>query len=293
MSASFGVEDLEQHIRNVLATDFVKKTTPVSTLIVAPPERNKSNTVIKFKGKTILTLNDLTAYGLMKEIERHTKSGKCSFGHIIIPDLTRLTARGRSVRKELVATLQILMSEGIEGIQTYNINVKFKKPLNIGVIACTTHQDLIDRRSIWSKIGFLSRFIPFSFNYDEQLKTDILEYINKDEALKQETIKILKRRMTRVHVPDVIRQLLIKDARRMAKGIEEFCKTREEDRVFGARALHQLTSYIKAIALRQGEDTVTEDHYLSFMHLFRYFNYACSLILPQTPNIAELMVMRD
>jgi len=82
---SFGAEDLEEHIRNVLITDFVKKTSPVITLIVAPPERNKSNTVIKFQGKTILTLNDLTAWGLMEEIENKTRNGKCEFGHLIIP----------------------------------------------------------------------------------------------------------------------------------------------------------------------------------------------------------------
>ena len=105
LSVSFGVEDLEEHIRNVLITDFVKKKSPVSTLIVAPPERDKSNTVIKFKGKTVLTLNDLTAWGLMKEIEKHTSNGKCDLGHLVIPDLTRLTARSRSVRKELLITL--------------------------------------------------------------------------------------------------------------------------------------------------------------------------------------------
>jgi hypothetical protein len=284
MSMSYGVQDLEEHMRNILATEFIKKSTPVSTLIVAPPERNKSNTVIKFQGKTILTLNDLTAYGLMKKIEEHTKGGKCDFGHIIIPDLTRLTARGRSVRKELVATLQILMSEGIEAIQTYNIKVQFEKPLKIGVIACTTRQDIVDKRSIWSKIGFLSRFIPFSFNYDEQLKTDILEFINSDESLEQETIRIRKKKTRNVLIPSSIKNRLTNDARRMAYGIEEFCGTLPRDKVFGARALHQLTSYIKAIALRHEENKVTEQHYDLFKHLFSYFNYDCSLILPTQPR---------
>lgn len=50
-------------------------------------------------------------------------------------DLTRITARGRNVRKELVTTLQILMAEGMQSIHTYNINVDFKRPLKLGVIA--------------------------------------------------------------------------------------------------------------------------------------------------------------
>jgi len=281
MSLSFGVEDLEEHIRNVLLTDFVKKTSPVSTLIVAPPERDKSNTVIKFQGKTILTLNDLTARGLMKEIEKHTVNGKCEFGHLVIPDLTRITARSRSVRKELLTTLQILMAEGMKGIHTYNINMHFKKPLKLGVIGCTTRLDVMDRRNVWSKIGLLSRFVPFSFNYDEQLKINILKFINKDESLKQETIKIRKRAVKDVAIPEKIQLRLVKDARRMAFDVEEFCLTPLKDRVFGARALNQLSTYIKAIALRHDETVVGESHYHLFTRYFHYFNYNCPLILPR------------
>ena len=281
MSLSFGVEDLEEHIKNVLITDFVKRTTPVSTLIVAPPERDKSNTVIKFQGKTILTLNDLTAWGLMKEIEKHTVNGKCEFGHLIIPDLTRLTARNRSVRKELLTTLQILMAEGMKGIRTYNINVNFKKPLKLGVIGCITRLDLKDRRSVWSKTGLLSRFVPFSFDYDEQLKINVLEFISKDESLKQETIKIRKMAVKSVVIPQGIQSHLMKDARRMAFDTEKFCETPAEDRVFGARALNQLSTYIKAIALRQNETVVNDCHYQLFTRYLHYFNYNCPLILPR------------
>jgi len=281
MSVSYGVEDLEEHIRNVLTTDFIKKTSPVSTLIVAPPERDKSNTVIKFKGKTILTLNDLTAYGLMKKIEKHTTNGKCEFGHLIIPDLTRLTARSKSVRKELLTTLQILAAEGMKAIHTYNINVSFQKPLKMGLIGCTTRRDLTDHRNVWSKIGFLSRFIPFSFDYDEELKINILKFINKDESLKQETIKIRKRAVKDVDIPQNIQLRLMKDARRMAFELEQFCRTPVEDRVFGARALNQLSAYLKAIALRHGETIVNEEHYQLFSRHFHYFNYNCPLILPR------------
>ena len=285
MSVSFGVEDLEEHIRNVLMTDFVKKTAPVSTLIVAPPERDKSNTVIKFKGKTILTLNDLTAWGLMKEIENKTRHGKCELGHLIIPDLTRLTARSRSVRKELLTTLQILMAEGMKGIHTYNINVHFKKPLKLGVIGYITRLDLKDHRSIWSKIGLLSRFIPFSFDYDEQLKINVLKFINKDESLKSETIKIRKRRGVKsVTIPKHIQSHLIDDARRMAFDIEQFCRTPVEDRAFGARALNQLSTYIKAIALRHNESIAMDHHYQLFSRYLHYFNYNCPLILPGREN---------
>ena len=78
----------------------------------------------------------------------------------------------------------------------------------------------------------------------------------------------------------------------MAFGIEEFCKTPLQDRVFGARALHQLTSYIKAAALRHDENEVTEHDYGTFKHLFSYFNYDCSLFLPQTPQIGKSAVTR-
>jgi hypothetical protein len=287
LSSSFGTEDLEEHIRNVLLTDFIKKATPVSTLIVAPPERNKSNTVIKFKGKTILTLNDLTAYGLMKELEQKTKNGKCQLGHLIIPDLTRLTARSRSVRKELITTLQILMAEGIEGIHTYNIEISFKKPLKLGLITCITRRDLSDHRTVWSKIGFLSRLIPFSFDYDEQMKLDILKFINKERTPKLNLLKIKKRAAQTIVVPEEIQLYLEKDARRMAFNLEKFCETPTKYRAFGARALHQLLAYIKAICLRHNETTVNFHHYELFKNLFTHFNYDCELILSRQSIIPD------
>jgi len=174
------------------------------------------------------------------------------------------------------------MAEGMKGIHTYNIDVHFKKPLKLGVIGCITRLDLKDRRSVWSKTGLLSRFIPFSFNYDEQLKINILKFINKDDSLKRETIKIKKLRGKKnVAVPEGIQSLLQDDARRMAFNIEQFCKTPLEDRVFGARALNQLSTYIKAIALRHNETTVNDSHYQLFTRYFHYFNYNCPLILPR------------
>lgn len=71
------------------------------------------------------------------------------------------------------------------------------------------------------------------------------------------------------------------DARRMAFNIEQFCRTPVEDRVFGARALNQLSTYIKAIALRYNESVVNDSHYQLFTHYFHYFNYNCPLILPR------------
>ncbi len=175
--------------------------------------------------------------------------------------------------------MQILMAEGMKGIHTYNINVNFKKPLKLGVVGCITRLDLTDRRNVWSKIGLLSRFIPFSFDYDEPLKINILKFINKDESLKQEIIKIKKRAVKNVVVPEKIRALLVNDARRMAFNIEQFCRTPVEDRVFGARALNQLSTYIKAIALKHNETIVNNRHYQLFSHYFHYFNYNCPLIL--------------
>lgn len=159
-------------------------------------------------------------------------------------------------------------------------HVRFKKPLKLGVIGCITRLDLKDRRNVWSKIGLLSRFIPFSFDYDEQLKINILKFINKDESLQKELIKIKKRRMKEVVIHKEIQSYLMKDARRMALSLEKFCKTPTEDRVFGARALNQLSTYIKAIALRDNETMVLEHHYQEFSRFFHFFNYNCPLILP-------------
>jgi len=52
-------------------------------------------------------------------------------------------------------------------------------------------------------------------------------------------------------------------------------------RVFGARALNQISTYVKAIALRYNETVVNDCHYQLFTRYFHYFNYNCPLILPR------------
>jgi hypothetical protein len=99
--------------------------------------------------------------------------------------------------------------------------------------------------------------------------------------MKQETIQIRKRAIKNIVIPEEIQTLLVNDARRMAFNIEQFCKTPIKDRVFGARALNQLSTYIKAIALRHNESVVNDYHYRLFTHYFHYFNYNCDLILPR------------
>ena len=66
----------------------------------------------------------------------------------------------------------------------------------------------------------------------------------------------------------------------MAFNIEEFCRTPLTDRIYGARALHQLSTYVKAIALRDDTNHVTKTQYSTFQRLSQYFNYDCSLMLP-------------
>jgi len=112
------------------------------------------------------------------------------------------------------------------------------------------------------------------------LKITILKFINKDESLKRETIKIRKKAVKNVVIPEEIQLFLERDARRMAFDIEQFCRTPIEDRVFGARALNQISTYIKAIALRRNESIVNDYHYQLFTRFFHYFNYNCPLILP-------------
>ena len=67
---------------------------------------------------------------------------------------------------------------------------------------------------------------------------------------------------------------------------KEFCDTPIKDRVFGARALNQLSTHIKAIALRNDENSVTDYHHQLFCRFFHYFNYNCPLILPRKETLS-------
>ena len=273
---TIGMDALRRHIGYVIFSGFVKNERPLSTLILAHPERGKTTEVMKFNAIGCIVANDLTAYGLAEIIEKMSKTERKMFHHLVIPDLERIGARSRTVRKELLATLQIAMQEGLTRIQTHFTKLKCTPPIRLGVIMCTTPDDLGDKRSVFRRVSFLSRLIPFTYDYSKEKKAKILDYVKQEEHSKRESFPIRKRSKSEVFISKAMKDRLKFYAKVMSRKIEQFSSSRKEKqtgKLIGIRALEDSICYLKAIALSDGRNVVTEKDFREFERLFKYFNF--------------------
>jgi len=271
---TIGMDALRRHLRYVIYSGFVKEERPLSTLVLAHPERAKTSEVVKFNVPGCIVMNDLTAYGLAEIIEKMSETERTLFHHLTIPDLERIRARSRSVRAELIATLQIAMQEGLTRVRTHFVKLECNPPVRIGVIICTTPDDLFDRRSVFRRVSFLSRLIPFSYDFSDERKAQILEYVKKEDHLKEESFDIEFRSKADVLLPVPIKNKLVPYAKMMASKIERFASREETGgRLIGTRAVEQLICYLKAVAISNDRPIVTGEDFNEFGRLFSFFNF--------------------
>lgn len=272
---TIGMDALRRHLRYVLFSGFIKNERPLSTLILAHPERGKTTEVMKFNATGCIVFNDLTAYGLAETITKMSESERKIFHHLVIPDLERIGARSRTVRKELLATLQIAMQEGLTKICTHFTKLDCNPPIRLGVIMCTTPDDLGDRRSVFRRLSFLSRIIPFTYDYSKEKKAKILDYVKKEEHLQKESFPIRKRSKSEVSISEHMKDRLKFYAKLMAWKTEQFSSRDKQQmgKLIGIRALEDSICYLKAIALSNRRKVVTTEDFKEFERLFEYFNF--------------------
>ena len=122
-------------------------------------------------------------------------------------------------------------------MHTGKINVNFDPPVVMGVIACTTPEDIGDRRSILRNVTFLSRFIPFTYDYSDQMKIDILNFVEKEDELTERKDQIIGK-VARVELPESLAGELTTYAIYLAHRIQKFASTKSvdgKDSLFGVR----------------------------------------------------------
>jgi hypothetical protein len=120
-----------------------------------------------------------------------------------------------------------------------------------GLITAIPPKPFFDKRRQWERIGFLSRALPVSFDYQLSTQIDILTYIQKQQHL-EEQIEKLK-------IPKKIKD--IKLSFDMAKKIEPYALSlvathSQYQGVYGFRYQRQLQTLAKAIALMEGKNEV-------------------------------------
>jgi len=251
---------LKKTIECALISPYIKDEKPISLLIIAKAESGKTSAMKLFRqNKGIVYMTDCTAHGLTRDILPKMVSGEVKT--IMIPDLLTPLSKQTKTRQSFVAFLNNLIEEGIAKITTYS--TIWDREVKANVVTAVTDEALRDGRHQWAKIGFLSRFIIFSYSYAISTVMDILNRYS-EHGLKMDNVKI--------QLPDEEVDIVL--SKEIADRISPIAmKVGEQFKLYGIRAKINFRSLLKALAFRNGRKAVTESEFREFLELTDYMNF--------------------
>jgi len=253
-------DKLDTIIECALLSPYIKDEKPVSLLIIAKPESGKTKASKQYKmNKGVCYMTDCTAYGITRDILPKMVGGEIKT--LIIADLITPLSRSTKTRKNFVAFLNNMIEEGVAKITTYA--TIWEKEVKANVITSITDEALNDGRHDWASMGFLSRFICFSYSYSQSTIEKIMDYYSENPPIEKfNSVKLPKK------------EVEIKLSREYAdrlNGLSE--KVGHSMGLYGFRAKINFRSLIKTLALRNGHSEVTRTEYDDLMGLADYFNF--------------------
>jgi hypothetical protein len=270
------IEPLLEMVRLTLQTGYVKNTeAPVNLLLIAKPEHAKTSAMAAFKIKGTYTTNNITQAVIISKILPMIENE--GLKHLIIPDLLNAIEKDYTTRKGFLNLIKTLMEEGVTSLDTFNLRTHkvYNPPIKCGLITGTTSEsyrgyyDKNDNRwkggvkYEWKRIGLLSRFVPFSYEYEISKIRRIFKFIENEE--KQETPKqtrLIKRRMVDVKGnPELFSQLEILSF-----------KLGQEAGGFGIRIQRNLQALVKANAILNGRKEVIQEDIDAVLKLGNWIN---------------------
>jgi len=279
MVKTIGIKPVKDFVKYIIYTGFVANCPyPTSAIIIAPPEHCKSTEVEKFKCLGVIQIDKSTAYGLADIIRGLTKKELESSHHFIILDLENYASAMRETKEQFLAFVRQTTQEGIKRYHTARIDLDLDERKAFGFVMCTTPEDLGDKRSVFRSLSFLSRFIPFTYKYGDDLRARILEFIAEEEHYVPQHYVLKREKKAAIRLSRKYSEKLTPLALVLARRIEEVAshpKTVFEDgnRLCGIRAKENLMTLIKAIALYNGRTEVTREDLHELKRLYRFMNF--------------------
>jgi hypothetical protein len=265
------IEPLQKLIECAIISPYIKGEKPISLLIAATPESGKTAALIlysKVKGVTILT--DATAHGINQHIVPRIKSGETKT--IIIPDLLTPLSKQTKTRRGFIAFLNNLTEEGVGKIVSNAFVQLTDDVVTANIITAVTKGAILDARRGWTSMGFLSRFIFFSYSYSESVVYEIMNRYSEFGLEKKEVKRKAKLKLPRGKVD-------IKLSKEMADKIDPIARRIGEIYDgYGIRAKINSRCLLKCLAYRNGRKEVTEEEFREFIELADYMNLDFSQI---------------
>jgi hypothetical protein len=277
-----GIESLQDFVELCLWSAYIRKERSVSALIMASPERAKTEIMKKYRlNKGVACFDDATAFGIyMEEAQRiHSKELKT----ILFPDLTTPLQRKHHTVNTLLSFLNSIIEEGIVRVSTFYTYSSFggiHRPrdvtgLRVNMIAGITTSSFWSKKRTMEKIGFITRIVPFSYNYNLGLLKKIFKSIMDEKHINKAVSEIklnFPSEEKAVRIPLKIDIKLNRIRKRLVKSISEEYKNRGFN-ITGIRLFKNIRTLTKACALREGRKIVSKYDLQRIEHLSQYMNF--------------------
>lgn len=267
----YGLEPLRDMLKLALATARIKPVKPISVLILAKPESGKTQSLEEFKYIPFVHYtNDITAKTVVDLIFPGIDTGEFDF--LMIPDLLNCIKKNQSTRDRVIHVIKTLIEEGYTRIDCLNMKYtpQHKKVLRCGFISALTTDGFMEVRREWSDIGFLSRMLPFSYQYDRGKVEEIMAHIAKEQKVETEFSKDkFPGRPVDIKADE---NLMKTSFQPLATGLAS------EFGGYGFRYLHQLITLAKASALLNKRNEVTQEDVDRVIKLAKWMNFEFNMI---------------
>ena len=280
-NALLGIRPVVDIIQLATQTAYLKPSDyPTNILLIARPESAKTSIMDLFKIKGTYTTNNITQAVLVSKFLSMIETQ--GLKHIIIPDFLNAIEKDTTTRQGFLNMIKSLMEEGITSLDTFNIrtNKVYDPPIQCGLITGITtdkfngyydaknHHYRGGVKFKWRSMGLLSRFVPFSYEYDLSKILKIYEQLEKEELQK----------------PKV--QLKIKRANTKIKGNYEIFRKYEGFSLalgellggYGFRLQRNLQQLTKANALLNGRTEVNDEDFKKILGLTKWINFKCNAL---------------
>lgn len=242
-----GTRLIEELVQSVALTHQIKGYKRVSTLFLAAPESGKTTIASASAAHHVCNIAVISGRSIMKEVKDHPETE-----FLLFNDLSAVRALSPSAVGLLVVLLN-QFTQDERGIVAFAGKESEKIERGIGIIGCMPFRTFADHRSRWKEMGFVSRMLPFAYEYPDELIAEIKDAI--DDGSHTSRVKPHQKmpKPRRAAVTVTMNATLTKELRRIA---DARAKTLGQ---LGIRLLHNYHSLIRAHALLCNRREVNRD----------------------------------
>lgn len=197
----FKTESIEKLVKYAIISGYLKRDiAPVSLMLIAKPEHNKTSILKSFENvKNVMYTTDLSGKPLIEFLKIADRE---KYYHLIVPDFIKVVAHNRVTAFSTVTTLNAMIEEGVQKSMYYGQEIHLTHNVKCGLITSITPDLYRQQFKQWNDIGFLSRFIPISYEYSDATRFSIMSMIggNGHESLDTELEKIKRAGQKDIHI---------------------------------------------------------------------------------------------